>query len=310
MDMDRLFSTRVPPAGDRHRLFHGRGGEPGGPRWLTLDRYPPVLVATLFSEPPADVLDWLRGSAPAYLAALGCDTLLLQHRYGGVVHNEVVAGALPAEPLAREQGLVYRLDFGRGQNIGFFGDMIAARAWLRERAAGKRVLNLFAFTCSFSVAALAGGAEHVVNIDMSGAALKLGRENHRLNGLDPRRADFLPYNLFRSWKKLHSLGRYDLVVIDPPSKQKGSFIAERDYRRVVRQLHRLLRPEADILACLNAPWLGEDFLDETLSGNLPGSRRVARLPAAPGFEEPGGDPALKVIHYRYTRPALASGKDS
>ena len=302
MSLQALFSSLEIPDGERHRLFHGRGGQPGGPEWLTVDRYPPVLLVTAFREPEAGMLDWLRQDALRYLPPLECTTLVLQHRYGGQARNEVVAGSLPEMPLAREAGLVFRLDFRRGQNIGFFGDMLPARQWLRQNAAGLRVLNLFAFTCSFSVAALAGGADHVVNIDMSGAALDIGRENHRLNDIDPERATFLPYNLFRSWKKLHQLGRYDLVIMDPPSRQKGSFIAERDYRRVMRQLHRLLQPRARLLACLNAPWLGEDFLDATVLDNLPGTRKLERFPPAPGFEEPGRDPALKVIRYAYERP--------
>lgn len=273
-----------------------------GLEWLTLDRYPPLLLLTLFAEPPAGFMAAFEQRVRARAEELGIDCLLVQHRYRPGTPVETLFGTPPEQPLAVEAGLRYHLDFDRGQNIGFFGDMTPGRAWLRERAAGRKVLNLFAFSCSFSVAALAGGAERVVNIDKSGAALGMGQRNHALNGQDVSRVTFLPHDIFRSWKKLHSLGRYDLVVMDPPSRQKGSFSARRDYRRVVGRLHKLLSPEAELLACLNDPFLDEAWLDETVLEHLPGAAKVKRLPPAPGFEEPG-EPALKAIHYRYTRPS-------
>jgi 23S rRNA (cytosine1962-C5)-methyltransferase len=297
----RLESCLPEPVADQHRLFHGRGGVEPALRWLTLDRYPPLLLATLFEAPPEGFVpalaDWLEGRA----SELGVDCLLVQHRYQPGTPMEVVFGEPPAQPVAVEDGLSFHLDFQRGQNIGFFADMAPGRQWLRERAAGRKVLNLFSFTCSFSVSALAGGAESVVNIDLSKPALALGQRNHALNGQDVSRVTFLPHDIFRSWKKLHSLGRYDLVVIDPPSRQKGSFVAKKDYRKVVRQLHRLLQPEAELLACLNDPFLDQSFLEQTVLENLDGTEKIDRLPAAPGFAEPG-EAALKAVTFRYRRP--------
>ncbi len=164
--------------------------------------------------------------------------------------------------------------------------MAPGRAWLRERAAGKRVLNLFSFTCAFSVAALAGGAERVVNIDLSRPALALGQANQAANGFGAADVHYLPHNVFRSWKKLHSLGRYDLIVADPPSAQKGSFQVERDYAKVLRRLPKLLAPEAELLICLNAPWLEREWLQALVADNLPGATLAAVLPGAPASTRP------------------------
>ncbi|MCT7000003.1 class I SAM-dependent methyltransferase, partial [Salmonella enterica] len=82
-------------------------------------------------------------------------------------------------------------------------------------AKGLRVLNLFAYTCGFSVAAIEGGAEHVVNLDMARGVLSRGRDNHRLNGHDLSRVTFLGHDLFKSWAKVIHSGPYDLVIIDP-----------------------------------------------------------------------------------------------
>ncbi len=300
---DLLAPYLVPPSQPKHRLFHGRGKTVPSLEWLTVDRFPPVLVATLFRPQEQAVLAELEACLTEALAGLGCQTLVFQHRYDAKAENQVICGELPDRPVATEQGLDYKLDFQRGQNLGFFADMAEGRSWLRERAEGCKVLNLFSFTCSFSVAALAGGARSVVNIDLSDAALTLGKQNHALNGYQDARIHYLPHNIFRSWKKLHSLGRYDIIVVDPPSAQKGSFMAEKDYPKMLRKLHKLLAPEADLLICLNAPWLDYAWLEQCVADNLPGAELQACLPGASGFDE-AGEPALKTLHYRYQRPAI------
>ncbi|MFC6328352.1 class I SAM-dependent methyltransferase [Alloalcanivorax gelatiniphagus] len=300
LSVDLLTPFLVPPDDARHRLFHGRGKTLPGWEGLTLDRFKPVLMATLFDDYPREVLEALDARLIAALPALGCDTLIRQHRHRRPAETLIVHGQPPATPWAEEQGLRYRLDFERGQNLGFFADMAPGRAWLRERAAGKRVLNLFSFTCAFSVAALAGGAEGVVNIDLSRPALALGQANQEANGFGGADVHYLPHNVFRSWKKLHSLGRYDLIVVDPPSAQKGSFQVERDYAKVLRRLPKLLAPEAELLICLNAPWLGREWLETLVADNLPGATLQAQLPGAPGFDE-AAEPALKALAYGYRR---------
>lgn len=300
--IDLLTPFLVPPRDARHRLFHGRGKTLPGWEGLTVDRFPPVLVATLFDDYSAVTLAALEQRLGDALPALGCDALVFQHRHRRPALTEVRRGALPETAWAEEDGLRYRLDFQRGQNLGFFADMAPGRAWLRERAEGKRVLNLFSFTCAFSVAALAGGAHSVVNIDLSRPALALGQENQNANGFADTRVHYLPHNVFRSWKKLHALGRYDLIVADPPSAQKGSFLVERDYPKVLGRLSKLLAPEAELLLCLNAPWLPADWLRQQAAERLPGATLEGRLPGAPGFDE-AAEPALKALAYRYRRPA-------
>lgn len=269
--------------------------------WLTVDCFQPILVATIFRAQSDDTLSALKDCLKDALSPLQCTALMIQHRYDGMADNELAWGELPEQPVATEHGMHYKLDFQRGQNLGFFADMAQGREWIRERSEGKKVLNLFSFTCSFSVAALAGGAESVVNIDLSDAALTLGKQNHALNGFQQAKVHYLPHNIFRSWKKLHSLGRYDIIVIDPPSAQKGSFMVEKDYPKILRKLHKLLAPEAEILACVNAPWLDYGWLEQCVADNLPGAEPISRLPGAEGFDE-AGEPALKTIHYRYIRP--------
>lgn len=261
------------------------------------------MLVTFFRPLPAgqeaDFLTALRDG----LAGSPCNSLVVQHRHTRDVVLDVVCGVLPEPLLAFENGLRYHIDVARGQNLGFFLDMRVAREWLRERVAGKSLLNLFAFTCAFSVVARAGGAGRVVNIDLSRASLAIGRDNHLINAQHPADIHFLDHDVFRSWNKLHRLGRYDIVIMDPPTLQKGSFSVEKDYGKVVRRFSKLLKPEADILCCLNAPHLGEDFLDAVVTRELPGAERVMRLPNPPEFADIDAQAALKVVHYRYIRPA-------
>ncbi|MFZ5698648.1 MAG: class I SAM-dependent methyltransferase [Pseudomonadota bacterium] len=285
------------------RLFHGRGRLWPGFEQVCIDGFLPLVLVTLFRPLAADVEQALLAGLVERLAPLGMSCLAVQRRDGPQTRFEVAYGELPASSVAREHGLTFRIDPSRGQNLGFFLDMRHARDWLRERAAGKSVLNLFAFTGAFSVVARAAGASRVVNIDLSRPSLAIGRDNHRRNALSVDDIHFLDHDIFRSWSKLHRLGRYDIVVMDPPTLQKGSFVVEKDYGKVVRRFSKLLQAEADVLACLNAPHLGEDFLDEQFARELPGAARVARLLNPPEFADIDAQAALKVVHYRYVRPA-------
>jgi 23S rRNA (cytosine1962-C5)-methyltransferase len=156
------------------------------------------------------------------------------------------------------------------------------------------VLNLFAYTCAFSVVALQAGAAQVINVDMSHGALGIGKQNHVLNGLTSG-ASFLPHDIFNSWGKLTRSGPYDLVIFDPPSYQKGSFVATKDYARLLRRLPDLVVPGGHALLCLNAPELGESFLREQLAVQAPGFTCVQRLPNPPAFADVSPDRALKVL---------------
>jgi 23S rRNA (cytosine1962-C5)-methyltransferase len=161
------------------------------------------------------------------------------------------------------------------------------------------VLNLFAYTCGFSVAAMAGGADGVVNLDMSKGALRRGQRNHQLNSHDMRGIRFLPHDLFRTWGKLKKAGPYELVVIDPPSFQRGSFVATNDYQRVLRRLPELLAPQAQLLICLNDPNIGVDFLIELMVEHCPQARFVERLANPDSFPERDPNSGLKVLRFGY-----------
>ena len=184
------------------------------------------------------------------------------------------------------------------QNAGFFLDMRPLRHWLRQYSEGKNVLNLFAYTCSLSVAALAGGARQVVNVDMSKPSINWGIRNHELNSQDPRSVKSIPHNLFKSWGRIQQFGRYELLLIDPPTRQKGSFSAEKDYAAVLKKLHKLCEPGADIIATVNSPYLSGDYLPSLMQRYQSNIRLIGEMEASPEFVDKYPERGLKIFHFR------------
>ncbi|QTD47365.1 class I SAM-dependent methyltransferase [Ottowia testudinis] len=183
----------------------------------------------------------------------------------------------------------------------FFDSGQEAQAGVSAGSPGARVLNLFAYTCAFSIAALQGGAAHVVNIDMARGALAIGQQNHQLNGLTAG-ATFWPHDIFNTWGKITRAGPYDLIIADPPSYQKGSFVATKDYARLLRRLPDLLAPGGHALLCLNAPELSMEFLHDLVSEHAPALRFVKRVPNPAVFADVDEGRGLKVGVWRLAEP--------
>lgn len=287
---------------DSYRVFHGRGRCFPGLEFVTVDYFQPVILVTLFFEPPSTWLDELIARAQPLFANTS-SVLVVQRRYLPQAPSEIFWGELPEQVFARRDKSLFNLHLAQQQNAGFFLDMEPGRQWLEQQAANKRVLNLFAYTCAFSVVAIAAGAEKVVNVDMSSAALNLGRANHQLNGLAKNKSEFVAENILKSWSRVKKPGPYDLIIIDPPSYQKGSFVAEKDYGKVIRRLPELMPEGGLVLACLNAPELSEDFLKQEFAAQCPQALFSERLSPHPDFPDIDPQQQLKLLVYRLPSPA-------
>ncbi|KKD58120.1 methyltransferase [Grimontia sp. AD028] len=287
------------------RVFHGRGRCYEGLEQLTADWLGKgVLQIAIFKESDSEFYAALQEGISALVASdvwTKCQgtTVILQHRDREGSETETLVGEMPNQIEVVENGLNYKLDLGKRQNNGLFLDMRLGRQWVQENAAGKRVLNLFAYTCGFSVAAIEGGAEKVVNLDMAKSSLSRGRENHHLNQHDLSKVSFLGHELFKSWGKVKKFGPYDLVIIDPPSFQKGSFVLTKDYAKILRRLSELVADGGDVLACVNAPDVKSEFLTEQMKEQAPAFSYISRLDNPPEFEDIDTDSALKVMHFKH-----------
>ncbi|WP_305841657.1 class I SAM-dependent methyltransferase [Photobacterium leiognathi] len=298
-----LVAALSTPPTEVRRLFHGRGRCWQGLEQITVDWLQGQVLVSLFKEPSPEFLAELttllnKLTETAEWQNSGAASLLLQHRDRIGSPMDVIWGETSEYQDVIESGLVYKLDLGRKQNNGLFLDMRFGRDWVREQAEGKRVLNLFAYTCGFSVAAIAGGAEHVVNLDMAKAALNRGRDNHHLNKHDLKKVSFLGHELFKSWGKVRKYGPYDLIIIDPPSFQKGSFALTKDYQKILRRLPELLTENGTVLACVNDPSITSDFLIEGMAAEAPELVFEKRLDNPPEFKDIEPEGGLKALVFQ------------
>jgi 23S rRNA (cytosine1962-C5)-methyltransferase len=229
------------------RLIHGEAdGLPG----VVADAYADSVVLQL-SAAGAD--RWRDAIADALVSATGAACVYersdaeVRALEGLPVRTGPLRGALPADVLFDEDGLRYRADVVSGQKTGFYLDQRANRATVRALAAEREALNVFCYTGGFTLAALAGGARHVVSIDSSADAIALARENLARNpALPADRAGWIEADAFAELRKLRDrAAAFDLIVLDPPKFAPTAAHAERAaraYKDVNLLALKLLRP--------------------------------------------------------------------
>ena len=169
------------PQTQLQRLFHGRGFRYADYTHINIDWLSSVVLIILYKEVDRVQLDDLSEELLAKLTEIGFDvkSIQVQFRCRDFAPTEILFGEEITALVGIENKLKYHIDLGTKQNYGIYMDMKNGREWLQENSQNKRVLNLFSYTCAFSNAAIEGGASQVVNLDMSKAALAVGRENHR-----------------------------------------------------------------------------------------------------------------------------------
>lgn len=213
-----------------------------------------------------------------------------------------VQGETPPGPFAvRELGLNYEVDLTSGYSQGLFLDQRVQRErMLREIVPGQRMLNLFAYTCAFSVAAASRGAV-TTSVDLSRPYLEWGKRNMTLNGLDPAahffcRGDVLEW-LARFAKKERS---WDWIVVDPPTFSRNAdgklFRVEDDFPALTAACLAVLAPGGRLLASTNhrglTPARFEALVRDgaTLAGRRVAGVETGRMPA-----DFTGEPYLKAL---------------
>ena len=147
-----------------------------------------------------------------------------------------------------ENGLQFWVNLGDYLDTGLFLDHRNTRARVREEARGKRFLNLFAYTGSFTVYAAAGGAAASTTVDLSNTYLDWAADNLEVNGLAAKKHAIVRSDVTR-WvtQEVERGGQYDLIVLDPPSfsaskKMSGAFNVQRDHVKLLREVIALLAP--------------------------------------------------------------------
>ena len=277
------------------RLFHGRGHAYEGLHHVTVDWLPPVALVTLYAPEPYSEIkvfaNYLVSSLP------NCKSVQLQHRYELSGPIDVIYGNAIQQFTIQEDNLQFHIRLGQSRNTGSFLDMHNGRKWVQEHSKDERVLNLFAYTCGFSIAAIAGKAKSVVNVDMSSTALNVGRDNHLLNQQSLEQVSFEKLNIFKSFGRLKKRGPFDLLICDPPTFQKGSVNIIQDYPKIMRRLSQFMAPGSTLLLCLNAPELGRNFLIEHMAELAPNYTLVDEIKPPKVYVE-AEDKGLKVLCFK------------
>lgn len=258
-----------------YRLLDGAGDGIAG---VYVDRYGPAAVLNVHDDSgwsDAVISDAARAVLDM-LAPTGLEAVYVKHftrdrsRLGGRAPEEATsptprAGAPQPETLnVEEHGVRYEVRLYDGFSTGLFLDHRDHRRTLAKRSAA-RVLNLFAYTCAFSVPLAASGAQ-VTNVDVSARYLDWGRRNHALNGLESApvryvRMDSLAY---LNYAARHMDERFDLVILDPPTFAAGDsrrgvrpWKATTGYPALLAAAARVLTPSGRIFAATNTRELAD-----------------------------------------------------
>lgn len=226
---------------------------------LAIDRYAQHLhlqeYATAWEAAEDEYLVWREACFQTVEAVLELPRARIhfkqRQRQRGTAQYEKT-GATSEDFMVEEQGLKFWVNLDAYLDSGLFLDHRNTRHRVRERAAGKRFLNLFAYTGSFTVYAAAGGAASSVTVDMSNTYQDWSRRNFVLNGINLEqhklvRADVTQYLSEAFWR--HE--QYDLIVMDPPSfsnskKMQGVLDVQRDHVALIRGCLRLLAPGGEL----------------------------------------------------------------
>ncbi len=218
-----------------------------------------------------------------------------------------------------ENGLRCQLSFTEGYSVGLFLDQRDNRRRLLIGHVGSgfsiseirnpksEILNCFAYTCGFSLAAARAGAR-TTSLDLANKYLEWGKRNFVLNGLDPATHDFIYGDTFDWLRRLAKKGRaFDAIVLDPPtfsqSKEYGTFRAEKDYGKLVTAALPVLKPGGVLLASTNAAdWPPGKFLADIVAAVHAARRKILHqhyVPQPPDFPISRAAPAyLKTVWLR------------
>ena len=307
-----------------YRLFNGSGENRPG---LNVDRYGDLLLIQTFHA-PLDGHDRV-AIERFYADALPGLVAIYNDRSGA---NSRVTNPLPAEVLAEaqkprefhEMGVRYLVQARHaGQDPWLFLDLRAGRRRIMQEAAGKSLLNLFAYACGVGVAAAKAGAAHVVNVDFAESSLAVGKENARLNDL-PIRLRFVHSDAFAALRQLAGIGQpgmvrgrkmpafpkleqraFDLVFLDPPRYAKSPFgvvdIAN-DYAALMKPALLCTAEGGTLICCNNAAQIEREVWADQLQRC---ARKVGRpirefewIAPEDDFPSHDGRPPLKIALLR------------
>lgn len=264
------------------RLVHAEGDELSS---LVVDRYDDVLVVEIANRGVEQLkpllLDVLRKDLDPRVVFFKND-LPVRALERLTTEDETIGEGEPSVEVL-ESGLRFRVNPADGQKTGFFLDQRENRRLARDLAGGRRTLNLFSYSGAFGVYAAAGGANAVVNVDVSAPAIEVARENHALNGFD---GEFVVADAFQYVRQRRE--QAGLLICDPPAfaKSRGEVErAARGYKDVNLHAMRMVEPGGFMMTFSCSGHMSLDLFQKVIfAAALDAGRRISfvrRLGAGP-----------------------------
>lgn len=262
-----------------YRLMNGEGDSLPG---VVVDVYAGWAVLQILTAGAERLRAPLLESIAGEIAPHG----IFERSTGGVRHEEGLAdrvevawGAEPPERIEIREGAArLAVDVRSGQKTGFYLDQRPNRLLLGELARDRRVLNAFAYTGAFAIAAGLGGAASVCSIETSGPALEMAREGWARNGLDPAKAEWHGEDVFAFLAEAER--RFDVVVLDPPPFARHRADRERavrGYRDLNRRALKALERGGMLLTFSCSAHVPRDLFEHIVATSLTGSMRLQVL---------------------------------
>jgi 23S rRNA (cytosine1962-C5)-methyltransferase len=199
-----------------------------------------------------------RAQAPADIAAMHADA------------KPWIGETVEAEIVVREDGMQFVTRPYDGFSVGLFLEHRDNRQRVWSLSAGRRVLNLFSYTCSFSVAAAMGGAAHVSSVDASKHYLEWGKHNFEINGVSTVGHTFFCSDTIEFYDRARRQSRrYDLVILDPPTfsrlrRPRRTLVQDERLAALVTGAVELLDPGGILLLATNCRQIGLSRLEREI----------------------------------------------
>lgn len=229
---------------------------------LAIDRYESIAHVSEYARPhgmePDEHAAWLDGCIDVISEVLDISPELIymkfRQRQSGLQQYERF-GRTNSEYIVRENGLRFVIKPADYLDVGLFLDHRNTRKMVMEEAQGKQVLNLFAYTGSFSVYAAAGGAAGTLTVDMSNTYLQWADRNMTLNDYTGDEHRFLQADVLQ-WLRQPTGERFDLIVLDPPTfsnskRMYGTLDVQRDHVALLDMVLRLCKPGGTVYFSTN-----------------------------------------------------------
>ena len=288
--LEKALSSRLnlfdPGHESAFRLFNGfTEGYPD----LVLDVYGRTLVIHNYADDPAKNEEFIK-EVTAYLqiTLTWLHTGILKTRNAST-HEEkrgILLFGTEMDRKIKECGTWYAIDLTINRDTSLYLDTRNLRKWLIENLKDKSVLNTFAYTGSFGVAALKGGASHVVQIDLNREFLNIAKTSYTLNGFAIQKGDFISRDFFEQVGNMKRENKFfDCVIIDPPffsTTSKGKVDQEKESARLINKVRPLINDGGYLIAINNALFVsGAEYMQTLESLCRDGYLKIKELIPVP-----------------------------